>query len=201
MERYLVLLKSFKRMPTELEQTYRENVRCMTVRKHQIIQQPGVITDAIYFIEKGLFRLYYDRNGKTFTSGFRIEDDFIVAVEELNPDPQYADGIEALEDGILWCIPGSLIKDLNNDRSIQFQLQYTAIVTKECLLTRHAARCSVRDGGSENYQALCKYTPRLLQRVPVSYLAEFTGMPENIFHHLHSSNINLHLSMKRRRKR
>jgi hypothetical protein len=45
MERYLMLLKSYKRMPLELEQILRENVRPLPVRKHDIIQPVGTITD------------------------------------------------------------------------------------------------------------------------------------------------------------
>jgi hypothetical protein len=57
MERYMMLLKSYKRMPLELEQTLRENVHPLTVCKHDIFQPIGTITDYLYFVEKGLFRL------------------------------------------------------------------------------------------------------------------------------------------------
>ena len=187
-------------MPTELEQAYRNNVRCMTVRQHQIIQQPGAITDCIYFIEKGLFRLYDDRGGKRLTWGFRMEDDFIMALEELRPDQEIVDGIEALEDGVLWCIPGGLVEDLK-ERSPQFRFHYIAIFGKECIHARRAAHCYGRRGRSNNYQALCQFVPRLLDRVPIPYLAEFTDIPERVFRHLHSSSICLLLSTKRRRKR
>lgn len=200
MERYLVVLKSFKRMPAGLEQAYRDNVERMTVCKNQIIQHPGAVTDAIYFIEKGAYRLYEDREGNNFTYGFRIEDDFILALKELNPDPRYVDGIQSLEDGVLWRIPGSLIADLQNE-SMHFQFHYRIIMSRDAVHSRQSMRCSVRDGGSDNYRSLSKYSPRLLQRIPIPYLAEFTGIPENLFRHLHSSSINLNLSTKRRRKR
>jgi CRP-like cAMP-binding protein len=54
-------------MPPEFEQILRENVRPLTVRKHEIIQPIGTVTDYLYFVEKGLFRLFVDRHGAPAT--------------------------------------------------------------------------------------------------------------------------------------
>jgi hypothetical protein len=56
MERYMILLKSYKRMPLELEQTLRKNVRPLTVRKHDIIQPVGTISDHLCVVEKHLVK-------------------------------------------------------------------------------------------------------------------------------------------------
>ena len=57
----MMLPKSYKRMPLELEQILRANVKPLTVRKHNIIQPTATITDHLYFVEKGLFHLFLDR--------------------------------------------------------------------------------------------------------------------------------------------
>ena len=72
MERYMVLLKSFKRMPIELEQTLRSNFQPMEVRKGEIIQQEDTLTDKLYFVEKGLIRLFVTRwDGQQVSMRFR----------------------------------------------------------------------------------------------------------------------------------
>ena len=74
MERYMMLLKSYKRMPLELEQILRENVLPLPVRKHDIVQPAGTITDQLYFVEKGLFHLYVNRwDGNVLTLRFKTE--------------------------------------------------------------------------------------------------------------------------------
>ena len=202
MERYMMLLKSYKRMPLELEEILRENVQALTVRKHDIIQPTGTVTDCLYFVEKGLFHLYVKRwDGKQHTLRFKKEDEFIISLSELFPDGKiHATGIEALEDGILWTFPGPLVSSLK-EKFPQFRFQFSIIITKDWIRIEEAGRCNHPMGGSDNYDRLCQYAPELLDRVPIPYLANYTNMPENIFRHLHSTKIKLNVSTTRRRIR
>jgi CRP-like cAMP-binding protein len=201
MERYMMLLKSYKRMPLELEQILRENVRPLPVRKGDIIQPIGTLSDYLYFVEKGLFHLFLEKDGKQVTLRFKTEDEFIVSLKEVFGDEKvHGDGIEALEDGLLWLFPGSLVSDLKF-KYHAFILQYGNILTKDWISIEEAARCSRQTEGSDNYDRLCANSPGLLDRVPIRYLANYTNIPEHIFRHLHSSKIRLNVSTGRRRKR
>jgi CRP-like cAMP-binding protein len=200
MERYLIVLKSYKRMPLELEQIFRENVRPLTVLKHDIIQSVGTLTDYLYFVEKGLFRLFVDWNSTPATLRFKREDEFIISLNELDDRKLPASGIEALEDGRLWLFPGPLVSRLKYEYH-QFTLQFMTIVVKDLLAAEEGINCSDPAGGSDNYDRLREYSPELLDRVPIPYLAEYTNIPENVFRHLHSRKIKLNVSTRRRRKR
>jgi hypothetical protein len=201
MERYMIVLKSYKRMPLELEQILRENVHSLPVRKHDIIQPVGTVTDNIYFVEKGLFRLFVDRQGTPATLRFKREDEFIISLKELSSKRKLpGSGIEALEDGFLWLIPGPLVSRLKFEYH-QFTLQYTTIIMKGWISSEVGMKCSNQNGGSGNYDLLREYSPELLDRVPIQYLADYTNIPEKIFRHLHSSKMKLKVSTRRRRKR
>src|SRR5580658_5073614 len=102
MERYMMLLKSFKRMPFELEQILRENVHPLAVRKHDLIQPIGTVSDYLYFVEKGLFHIFLEKDKNKVSLRFKREDEFIISLKEIftNAEEQ-GDGIEALEDGLL----------------------------------------------------------------------------------------------------
>ena len=201
MERYLLLLKSYKRMPPALEQTLLESIHPLTVRKHDIIQPFGTFTDNLYFVEKGLFHLYVEKDGMKITLRFKTEDEFIIALEDLFRQANVkGTGIEALEDGVLWLFPGSLVSELK-EKYHQFGLQFSTILTKDWISMEQARNCSSEGGGSDNYDHLRASFPELLDRVPISYLAKFTEIPEHIFRHLHFSKIKLNASTARRRKR
>jgi hypothetical protein len=201
MERYLVVLKSYKRMPAELEQILRENVHPLTVRKNEIIQPEENDNDCLYFVEKGLFRLFMDKHGIPATLRFKREDEFIVSMKELPlAQKMPSSGIEALEDGLLWIFPGSLVSRLIFEYP-QFTLQFSNIIMKDWVSVTWGIRCSDPDAGSANYDRLRQYSPELLDRVPIPYLADYTSIPEKIFRHLHSSKIRLKVSTTRRRKR
>jgi hypothetical protein len=199
MERYMILLKSFKRMPFEMETIIRESVYPISVRKHEIIQSPDSVNDNLYFVEKGLFHLYLPCKSRKTTFYFIKEDQFIITLRSLYSD---SDGtaIEALEDSLLWCFPGSFVADLKK-RFPQFAIQLNGILWKDWEAMRHATRCSRPDGGSSNYHNLLQYSPELLDRVPTKHLSNFTHMPEKILIHLHTSKIKLLLSYSRRRRK
>jgi CRP-like cAMP-binding protein len=201
MERYMMLLKSYKRMPFDLEQILRENVKPLAVRKHDIIQPIGTVTDYLYFVEKGLFHLFVEKGGKRVTLRFKTEDEFIVSLQEVFPNAEaHGDGIEALEDGLLWLFPGSLVSELKLNFH-QFGIQYGTILAKDWVSIEEAGRCSRQTEGSENYDRLCAISPDLLDRVPIPYLANYTNIPEHVFRHLHSTKIKLNVSTTRRRRR
>ncbi len=201
MERYLMLLKSYKRMPVALEQIFRQNVHPLPVLKHDIIQPIGTIPNKLYFVEKGLFHLFKEKDGKQITMRFKREDEFILSLIELFPDgSEPAPGIEALEDGLLWLLAGSLVSELKF-KYHQFAMQFGTIITKDWISVIEAGQCSRPNGGANNYNRLRESSPELLDRVPIPYLADYTNIPEHIFRHLHSSKIKLNVSTKRRRNR
>jgi hypothetical protein len=201
MERYMMLLKSYKRMPLELEQILRENVKPLPVRKHDIIQPVETLSDYLYFVEKGLFHIFLEKDGKQVTLRFKREDEFIISLKEVFGNAKvHGDGIEALEDGLLWLFPGSLVSDLKV-RYHEFILQYSAIITNDWISIEEAGQCSRQPGGSYNFDRLCKTSPELLDRVPIQYLANYTNLSERVFRHLHSTRLKLNVSTTRRRKR
>jgi hypothetical protein len=200
MERYMMLLKSYKRMPLELEKILRENVQPLTVRKGDVIQPIGTITDNLYFVEKGLFHLFLEKNGEQVTLRFKMEDEFIVSLKEVFQDEKvHGDGIEALEDGLMWLFPGNLVSDLKF-KYHEFGMQYNSILTKDWMSIARSGRYSRPTEGSDTYDHLCATSPELLDRVPISYLANYTNTPEHIFRHLHSTKIKLNVLTTRRRR-
>ncbi|GGB23819.1 Crp/Fnr family transcriptional regulator [Puia dinghuensis] len=201
MERYIKILKSYKRMPLELETTLRENVHPMVIRKHEVFQPIGTVTDDFYFVEKGLLRIFILEKGEQVTFRFKKEDNFIITLRVLFPEEsEQEQGIQALEDSILWRFPGSLVDTLTK-KFPQFQRQYCTILQKDVMAMQERRRCSRPGWDSSNYDRLRLYSPELLDRVPIPYLPSYTSIPENVFRHLHSSRIKLNMSSVRRRKR
>ena len=200
MERYMMLLKSFKRMNPELEQALRENAYRIPLGKGEILQSPGVLNNNLYFVEKGLLHIFGLKRRRKITMEFRWEDQFVITLKSVfGSGPVSYDGIEALEDSILWCIPGDVVEELlrKHDR---FNFQYNQILILETKANAAAYRCSHPVGGLENLKNLCSLFPQLVHRVPLPYLANLTEIPEKKLKHLLESPIELHTDLKRRRR-
>src|ERR1700753_3238110 len=105
MERYMTVLKSFKRMDPSLKKALRENVYPLSLSANQVLQEYSECNNAIYFVEKGLLYRYVQRRNKRDITLFIPEDQFILSLNELedrlNTSSQ---GIAALEDTVLWCM-------------------------------------------------------------------------------------------------
>jgi|GEM_PF-2122930 len=200
MERYMMILKSIRRMNPELEQALLENVYPITVPKQAVLHARPGINDNIYFIEKGLFHYYYLKSGTQVSIEFRCEDQFIHLLESFNGrerDPELH--IEALENSTLWCIPGTLVRDLYG-KYIRFSIQYLEITTRDYLAGMIAADCSRPGEAASNFKSLCFGFSHLLHRVPLKYLSNFTQIPEKELQHLLESPIKLNTYTKRRRR-
>ena len=149
MERYMVVLKSCKRMPKELENTIREKVYPISFSKGDIIQEAGAVSDKVYFVEKGLLRLYLlNEHGKQITLRFKKEDEFVICLKTDCSEPKcLGDGIETLEDCTLWCFSGELIEELKQKFS-QFLMHHISISTSDMIAVHKSTRCSRRGGFS-----------------------------------------------------
>ena len=190
MPRFLTVLKSYKRMPVELEQTLLENVQRVEVKKNEIVQPSQSTSDCLYFVEKGLFHLFgTDPSGKQVTMRFKVEDEFIVSLKGLTPNGK-GYGIEALEDGTLSLIPGSLVSELM-EKYHPFLFQYTMIIRNDLMAIDQASHCSHPSGGRDNYDFMRQHLPHLVHRVPIPYLANFTNIPEKMLKHLIKSKMKL----------
>jgi hypothetical protein len=154
MERYMMLLKSYKRMPLELEQILRKNVQPLTVRKHDIIQPVGTLTDYLYFVEKRLIHIILEKDENKVWLRIKREDEFIISLIDVFPKAEeQGDGIEALEDSVRWLFRRSLVSDLKF-KYHELGIQFGAILMKDCLSIQDAGRCRRESEGSDKSDRL-----------------------------------------------
>jgi CRP-like cAMP-binding protein len=196
MERHMMLLKSFKRMDQELEQTLRENFLPLALEKGQVLQAPGTLNNNLYFIEKGLLHFFMVEIRRKITLGFRREDQFVLTSSSIY-ELKDAGGIEALEDCTLWWIPGNLVEELC-EKSHRFGLQYHEILLRHAKASKDFSRCSHPNGGPANVDKFRSCFPDLIDRVPTQYLVSLTEVPENKLKQLLKSPIKLHANLNRR---
>jgi len=74
------------------------------VKKGEFIVEEGEICDKLYYIEKGLVRIYRLEGDKEITTWFTIEGDFVTTVNSFHfglPSKEY---FEAIEDSVIYYI-------------------------------------------------------------------------------------------------
>jgi CRP-like cAMP-binding protein len=190
MEQYMKVLKSLKRFPRTLEDKLRENVKPILFKTGDIIQWQGKYCRHLYFIEKGLVRIFYTTKGNEQVHGFKKENDFIIGhIVPEDGSEEFAYCIEALEDTMLWDFPEELVASLSRE-SHKFLLIHSTILMKDMAHLNGASNLHPYHT-SNWFDYLRQNCPQLLDRVPVKYLASFIGVSEKVFLHMKDSSLKM----------
>ena len=134
----------------------------------------------LYFIEKGVLHNYYYHNGKQITSWFYAEDQFITAWYSFYSQKTSFEGIECLEDCILYRISYTNYQKLIAD--FPAFANFARLLAEEMLafldeFSKGWSFLSAR----EKYQLLKTYFPQIELRVKLGSIASFLGISQETF--------------------
>ncbi|MBO0931566.1 Crp/Fnr family transcriptional regulator [Fibrella aquatilis] len=142
--------------------------------------QPGQVSDRLYFIQQGVVRGYYLKDGREVTSWFMREGDFIVSIVSFYTRQPAREYVELMEDGVVWSIQYEQLQQLYRDfpefNVIGRKLTETYYVLSE-LRTQNLRMLTA----PERYAQLLTDFPDIFGRVPLKYIASHLGIsPETL---------------------
>ena len=152
-----------------------ENLTSVFYKKNEIIFQEGKVSDTIYFVEKGMVRLFYNINGNQKTAFFYPEGKFICAGESYTFQVPANENYQTLEE--------AEIIHLNRDvtevllQKIPKLEVIARIATEDELITCQKIIASfVCLSPEERYNELIENNGALFNRVPQNYIASYLGV-------------------------
>lgn len=145
------------------------------VQKNRDLQPIGHTCRTIYFIQKGLARVYYFKGDTDVTESFSSENQIVARVESLFSGKPSRKGIQMLEDSDIIAINAAQLFRLYDTfpeierlfRKI-FEAAYVETVQRIESLQFHTAE--------ERYRDLLNASPNILQRAPLKYIASYLGI-------------------------
>lgn len=149
----------------------------ITVPKNKDLQPIGHTCKTIYFIEKGIARIYYYKDGIDITEGFYFENSIIARVESLFTGKPSRKAIQVLQDAEIIAINATALFKLYDQfpaierlfRKI-FEAGYVDMVNRIEGIQFHTAE--------ERYKALLHEAPDVLMRIPLKYVASYLGITQ-----------------------
>lgn len=169
--------KTFNPLSTEAEKAIAEISSIVTVKKNKDLQPIGHMCKTIYFIKKGVARIYYFKDGIDITERFFFENSIIARVESLFTGKPSRKAIQILEDAEIIAINSAqLFKLYDTFPEIErlfrkiFEAAYVETVNRIEGMQFHSAE--------ERYNALLIEDPNVLMRVPLKYVASFLGITQ-----------------------
>ena len=177
MEQLFAYFRRFHKLSPEAEHAIAEISTVHTIKKNLDLQPIGHTCRMIYFVNKGLARIYYFKEDIDITEGFYFENSIIARVESLFTGKPSRKAIQVLEDAeIVGIHADSLFKLYDQYHDIErlfrkiFEAAYVDTVNRIEGIQFHSAE--------ERYKALLHEAPDVLKRVPLKYVASYLGITQ-----------------------
>lgn len=150
------------------------------IAKGERVLHEGDICKSIIYIDKGLMRQYYLKNGKEVTEYLAVEGSIMMSIESLFKEVPSLQEIEALEPTIIYELPKQRLEEVAL-HNVNIQILYRKIL-EESLIVSQVHADLVRFESAENrYRRLCKLSPQIALRAPLLYIASYLQMtPETL---------------------
>ena len=147
------------------------------IQKHKDLQPIGHTCKTIYFINKGIARIYYYKDGLDITDSFATENKVIARVESLFTGKPSRKGIQILEEAEIVAI------DANKLFRLYDSYPQTERLFRKIFEASHVETVNRIEGiqfhtAEERYKALLEDAPDIIQRVPLKYIASYLGITQ-----------------------
>ncbi|MFI1744696.1 Crp/Fnr family transcriptional regulator [Thalassobellus sediminis] len=145
------------------------------LEKNTTILEIGKTENYLSFISKGIIRLYIPKEESDLTFGFLFENEFVTAYDSFLAQSPSEYQIETLTETILWQIS-------NNDLQKVYQRTNNGNVigrkmAEKMFLIKSKREISLLNKtAEERYLDLFTYRPKLLQQIPLKYIASYIGI-------------------------
>jgi CRP-like cAMP-binding protein len=166
---------------TELSDESREALAAILI-SHQLpkgrtLIQPNTISDHMYFIEEGLTRTYYFKEGKDITDWLAAEGEFAGSVISFLTHQPDRRGVELLEPSTLVAIPYKALEELY-DRHHEIERLGRLLVSFGLILVQQRFDDLHFASAKERYEKLLSRQPSFIQRVPLGIIASYLGITQ-----------------------
>ncbi len=180
MEQIIAVMNSVYPLDNETITFLKSKLIKHSLPKKQLIHYPPHICKRIFFIEKGLVRGYYFKDGKEHTNWFFKENDIVISIISFFNQMPSDEYIETLEDSILWSLNYSDLQYLYKN-SIAFNTVGRVLTEKYYCLSEirnyHIRMKSIE----EKYSFLLTNIPNIFNRISSKHISSYLGIePETL---------------------
>ena len=135
----------------------------------------GEIAREAYFINKGMARLYFLKDGDEINANFAFESDFIASLQSFLLKAPSRQAVETIEDYELLVLNK---KDLDSLTLAypKFNIFSKAIAEWAFITLQQRAASFILDSPEERYMNMLRERPNMLEQVPQHMIASYLGV-------------------------
>jgi len=149
-------------------------------KKGTIVLREGEVCRHIYYVERGMVRQYYRKNGKEVTEHIGTEGGIIMCIESLFREIPSQLAVETLEPSLLYAIPYEAFSQLCQTAFAFCQIQL-AILQEALIVSQHKADTLRFENAKERYLRTLQDHPDIVRRAPLHIVASYLQItPETL---------------------
>ena len=148
--------------------------------KGEMILSEGEVCENIYYVERGLIRQFYFKNGKQITEHLGEDHTIFMCIESLFREEPTKLQVEALEPTIVYALPKQRLEQVAL-HNVNIQILYRKILEESLIISQVHADLVRFETAQDRYKKMCKLSPQVILRAPLVYIASYLQMtPETL---------------------
>lgn len=187
MESFFDTASQFTTLSQKAQMALRKHLLPMEVKRDTLLVRENSVCDHIFFIEKGITRTFYYKEGRDVTDWISMEGTFacsIVSFINRQPDRR---GIETLEDCTLYALRYDDLEQLyarfhDVERLGRLLVSFGLIQLQQRFDDLHFT------GAADRYKKIITETPTMIQRVPLRIIASYLGITQETLSRIRSQH-------------
>lgn len=177
MSTLITQLSSILPVSTILEKELSTIVEQKKIKKGQSILTIGERCRDLFFVEKGILRGFYFKDGKEITNWFAQENEFATCFYSFIAEKNSVEEIQALEDCLLVRLSYADLQSLY--QRLPETERIGRIIMENYYLKLEERLLSIQfKSAKERYQTLLDIKSPLLKRVPLGHIATYLGISQ-----------------------
>ena len=152
----------------------------MKFAKGEMILSEGEVCENIYYIERGLIRQFYFKNGKQITEHLGEDRTIFMCIESLFREEPTKLQVEAIEPTTVYTLPKRRLEQVAL-HNVNIQILYRKILEESLIISQVHADLVRFETAQDRYKKMCKLSPQVILRAPLVYIASYLQMtPETL---------------------
>ena len=138
----------------------------MKYAKGEMILSEGEVCKNIYYIEHGLIRQFYFKNGKEVTEHLGEDHTIFMCIESLFREQPTRLQVEALEQTLVYALPKKRLEE-EAMHNVNIQMLYRKILEESLIISQVHADLVRFESAQNRYKKMCELNPQVILRAPL----------------------------------
>lgn len=178
----------FVKLSPESRATLLSHMLKQEMPKGHVLVPAGSICSSVYYIEKGLTKRFYMKDGKEVIEEFKAENSFACSMNGYIT--KRADGrqVELLESSVIWSLPYAMLEKLY-DQYHDIERLGRYLITQELVAMHRRVQDLQFITAQERYANFAEKHPTLMQRVPLGMISSYLGITQETLSRIRAKTV------------